>query len=281
MASRERPRLRRDGHRARRLPDRELHPASERAAHRRGARLGAFYTRPSARRSRLLLSELPRRGDARAARSSASTSPSSAFPDEARFVARYCELAGREAIEHWAFYMVFVMFRSAAIVQGVYKRGLDGNASSEHAHQFGALVRKRADDAWKLAARESEDRGRWSSHGFSDRSCSLRSPRARRLRSAASQMMLVDDAEMDQMGVEAFEQLKKEQKVSSDASANAYVTCVANAITAALPAGVGGGPGRCACSRTRPPTRSRCRAARSACTRGCSRWRRTRTSSRP
>jgi aminoglycoside phosphotransferase (APT) family kinase protein len=74
------------------------------------------------------------------------------IPDEKRFVARYCELAGRRAIDHWAFYMVFVMFRSAAIVQGVYKRGLDGNASSAHASQFGALVRARADDAWKLAA---------------------------------------------------------------------------------------------------------------------------------
>jgi len=73
------------------------------------------------------------------------------IPTEERFVARYCQLAGRGAIEHWAFYMVFVMFRSAAIVQGVYKRGLDGNASSEHAHQYGALVNKRADDAWKLA----------------------------------------------------------------------------------------------------------------------------------
>jgi predicted Zn-dependent protease len=50
-----------------------------------------------------------------------------------------------------------------------------------------------------------------------------------------SQMMLVGDAEMDQMGVEAFEQIKSEQKISSDASANAYVTCVANAITNALP----------------------------------------------
>jgi len=73
------------------------------------------------------------------------------IPDEDAFVARYCELAGRAGIDHWAFYMVFVMFRSAAIVQGVYKRGLDGNASSEHAHMFGALVRKRADEAWQLA----------------------------------------------------------------------------------------------------------------------------------
>jgi len=73
------------------------------------------------------------------------------IPDEETFVARYCELAGRAGIDDWAFYMVFVMFRSAAIVQGVYKRGLDGNASSEHAHMFGALVRKRADEAWQLA----------------------------------------------------------------------------------------------------------------------------------
>jgi aminoglycoside phosphotransferase (APT) family kinase protein len=73
------------------------------------------------------------------------------IPDEETFVARYCELAGRSGIDHWAFYMVFVMFRSAAIVQGVYKRGLDGNASSEQAHLFGALVRTRADDAWRLA----------------------------------------------------------------------------------------------------------------------------------
>ena len=50
-----------------------------------------------------------------------------------------------------------------------------------------------------------------------------------------SQLMLVGDAEMDQMGIEAFEQLKKDQKVSSDSGKNAYVVCVANAITSALP----------------------------------------------
>jgi predicted Zn-dependent protease len=52
-------------------------------------------------------------------------------------------------------------------------------------------------------------------------------------------MMLVNDAQMDQMGVEAFEQLKKEQRISDDSSANSYVTCVANAITAALPEDAG------------------------------------------
>jgi len=46
-------------------------------------------------------------------------------------------------------------FRLAAIVQGVYKRGLDGNASSETATKYGNRARALADLAWsmvKLAA---------------------------------------------------------------------------------------------------------------------------------
>ena len=54
-----------------------------------------------------------------------------------------------------------------------------------------------------------------------------------------SQLMLVGDAEMDQMGAQAFEELKSEGKVSSDSQANAYVTCVANAITSVLPEDAG------------------------------------------
>jgi predicted Zn-dependent protease len=57
-----------------------------------------------------------------------------------------------------------------------------------------------------------------------------------------SQLMLVGDAEMDKMGAEAFEQLKSQQKVSSDPQTNAYVTCVANAITGVLPDQEGAGP---------------------------------------
>ncbi len=72
------------------------------------------------------------------------------IPTEEQVVARYCELTGRERIDDWEFYMVFVLFRSAAIVQGVYKRGLDGNASSARAGEYGALVRDRAVQAWSL-----------------------------------------------------------------------------------------------------------------------------------
>jgi len=49
------------------------------------------------------------------------------------------------------------MFRSAAIIQGVYRRGLDGNASSDTALGFEGYCRARADIAWRLV--EGEGRG--------------------------------------------------------------------------------------------------------------------------
>jgi hypothetical protein len=48
--------------------------------------------------------------------------------------------------------MAFGMFRLAAIVQGVYKRGLDGNASAADAQRFGILVHFLSDAAWKLVS---------------------------------------------------------------------------------------------------------------------------------
>ena len=57
--------------------------------------------------------------------------PDRGIPTEAEWRQRYCELTGHDAIEHWSFYMAYNLFRLAAIIQGVYKRGLDGIASSE------------------------------------------------------------------------------------------------------------------------------------------------------
>ena len=54
-------------------------------------------------------------------------------PDEQELIDLYCELTGRASVDHWAFYIAFCKFRLAAICQGVYKRGLDGNASSQTA----------------------------------------------------------------------------------------------------------------------------------------------------
>ena len=63
----------------------------------------------------------------------------------------YISASGRDPSEHWAFYLSFSMFRSAAIGQGVYKRGLDGNASSETALELGREVASTAAIAWALA----------------------------------------------------------------------------------------------------------------------------------
>ena len=62
----------------------------------------------------------------------------------------YCQLTGRDGIENWNFYVAFNLFRSAAIRQGVYKRGLDGNASSDQWHETGASAMLAANRAWKL-----------------------------------------------------------------------------------------------------------------------------------
>ena len=62
----------------------------------------------------------------------------------------YCQLTGRDGIENWNFYVAFNLFRSAAIRQGVYKRGLEGNASSDQWHETGVRAMRAANRAWKL-----------------------------------------------------------------------------------------------------------------------------------
>jgi aminoglycoside phosphotransferase (APT) family kinase protein len=62
------------------------------------------------------------------------------IPSEEQYVARYCERMGLDSIANWNFYVAFSAFRFAAILQGVKKRAIDGNASSDKAHQMGELV---------------------------------------------------------------------------------------------------------------------------------------------
>lgn len=51
------------------------------------------------------------------------------LPDEAAYVALYCKAAGIDGIPHWNYYLAFNFFRMAAILDGVYRRVLDGNAA--------------------------------------------------------------------------------------------------------------------------------------------------------
>ena len=71
----------------------------------------------------------------------------SGIPDEDEYVAAYCRRTGREGIENWPFYVGFSIFRLASIAQGVYKRGLDGNASSEKALIYGNAAKMLAEAA--------------------------------------------------------------------------------------------------------------------------------------
>lgn len=73
------------------------------------------------------------------------------IPSVEEFVADYCRFAGRERIDNWHFYVVYNLFRSGAIVQGVYKRGLDGNASSTNALEYKDECRNRVSRAWAIA----------------------------------------------------------------------------------------------------------------------------------
>jgi aminoglycoside phosphotransferase (APT) family kinase protein len=73
------------------------------------------------------------------------------IPGEAAYLAAYCRRTGRERIADWRFWLVLSLFRLAAISQGVYKRGLDGNVSSPGALDRGAKARDLAGRAWGLA----------------------------------------------------------------------------------------------------------------------------------
>jgi aminoglycoside phosphotransferase (APT) family kinase protein len=62
------------------------------------------------------------------------------IPSEPEYVARYCQRTGIEGIDHWTFYLAFSFFRLAAIIQGVAKRAVDGNASNPRAAELGQWV---------------------------------------------------------------------------------------------------------------------------------------------
>jgi aminoglycoside phosphotransferase (APT) family kinase protein len=72
------------------------------------------------------------------------------IPTEAEYIAAYCRRTGRSNIPNWEFFLAFSVFRLAAIVQGVYKRGLDGIASSDNAKTYGDYVKFLSNAAWQI-----------------------------------------------------------------------------------------------------------------------------------
>ncbi len=72
------------------------------------------------------------------------------IPTEEDYVRDYCQRRGLDGIPHWNFYLVFSFFRLAAILQGVKKRALAGNASSQKALDYGAMAAPLAKQAVEL-----------------------------------------------------------------------------------------------------------------------------------
>lgn len=73
------------------------------------------------------------------------------LPSEEEYIAAYCARTGQKSIENINFYLVFNMFRLAAIIHGIKGRLLRGNASSAQAKEMVKRLDPIAEAAWKLA----------------------------------------------------------------------------------------------------------------------------------
>jgi aminoglycoside phosphotransferase (APT) family kinase protein len=74
------------------------------------------------------------------------------IPSEPDYLVRYAERTGRAGIPDWEFYVVLSLFRTAAIMVGVHRRALDGNAADARA--VGAeIYTVVAERAWAIAQR--------------------------------------------------------------------------------------------------------------------------------
>ncbi len=74
------------------------------------------------------------------------------MPAEDEYVDLYCQRRGVARPGNWTFYLVLSYFRLLAILQGVLKRGLDGNASNPRdADMMRQVIALMAAEARKLA----------------------------------------------------------------------------------------------------------------------------------
>ncbi|TCD23788.1 phosphotransferase family protein [Pseudomonas sp. IC_126] len=78
-------------------------------------------------------------------------------PSEQQVLERYCQQSGRADVAQWHVFVAFSLFRLAAILQGVYARALQGNASNADALQVGQRAGLLAEAGWRIAQRG--DRG--------------------------------------------------------------------------------------------------------------------------
>jgi aminoglycoside phosphotransferase (APT) family kinase protein len=73
------------------------------------------------------------------------------LPEEQQVLDWYCKYTGRNEIPNWNFFVAFSLFRLAAIVQGVYHRALQGNASNADALEVGKRAGLLAERGWEIS----------------------------------------------------------------------------------------------------------------------------------
>jgi len=77
------------------------------------------------------------------------------IPSDKEYMEEYCRNMGIPSIaDTWNFYLCFGFFRMAAILQGVYKRSLEGKASGQNAEQAGRLTVEFAEMSWQFAQKQ-------------------------------------------------------------------------------------------------------------------------------
>lgn len=73
------------------------------------------------------------------------------IPGEQDLLEIYAKTAGRKEVPNIDYYIAFSMFRLAAILAGVLRRGLQGSAADPRAIERGEAFRQIADSGWKIA----------------------------------------------------------------------------------------------------------------------------------
>jgi len=74
------------------------------------------------------------------------------IPSEAEFLESYRRRVGRQEIPNWTFFIVFSLFRSAAILAGVYRRSVDGQGVDARMAQAKEAYQDIAQRAWSMAS---------------------------------------------------------------------------------------------------------------------------------
>ncbi len=75
------------------------------------------------------------------------------IPSEDEYIASYCKRTGRDGVPDLKFFIVFAIFRSASIAQGIAHRAKQGIASSAKAAEVGKMTASLAQLALRLAHR--------------------------------------------------------------------------------------------------------------------------------